>query len=47
MNSNLKHAQDLIDFIGNSPSPYHVVRNVKNILLENNFTELNFKNKWT
>ncbi|GGK42051.1 MULTISPECIES: M18 family aminopeptidase [Flavobacteriaceae] len=46
MNSNLKHAQDLIDFIGKSQSPYHVVKNVKNILLENNFSELNFKNKW-
>mgnify|MGYP000925760823 CR=1 FL=1 len=39
MNSNLKHAQDLLDFIGNSPSPYHVVNNVKNKLIKNGFLE--------
>ena len=47
MSSNLKHAQDLINFIGNSPSPYHVVDNLKKKLLKNGFSELNLKDKWT
>ena len=46
MNSNLKHAQDLLDFIDNSPSPYHVVNNLKNKLLKNDFSELNLKDRW-
>ena len=46
MNSNLNYAQDLLNFIDNSPSPYHVIRNVKNILLKSGFTELDLKNKW-
>ena len=46
MNPNLKHAQDLIDFIYESPSPYHVVNNVKSTLLNKGFQELNLKDKW-
>jgi len=46
MNSNLEHAQDLLDFIDNSPSPYHVVDNLKNRLLKDGFLELNLKHKW-
>lgn len=46
MSSNLKHAQNLIDFIYESPSPYHVVKNTKNLLLSNGFSELKLTNKW-
>ena len=46
MNPNLKHAQDLINFIYESPSPYHVVNNVKSILINKGFQELNLKDKW-
>ncbi len=46
MNSNYKHAQNLIDFIYESPSPYHVVKNVKASLLNNGFSELNLTEKW-
>jgi len=46
MKTNHKHAQDLIDFIYDSPSPYHVVSNTKNILAKNNFSELQLTEKW-
>lgn len=46
MSSNLKHAQDLIDFIYDSPSPYHAVNNVKSTLLDEGFKELNLRDKW-
>jgi len=46
MNSNLIHAQNLIDFIYDSPSPYHVVENAKNNLLKSGFTELKLTEKW-
>lgn len=41
-----KYAQDLIDFIYDSPSPYHVVKNVKSILKNKGFTEINLTDKW-
>lgn len=46
MKNNLKYAQKLIDFIYESPSPYHVVKNVKSILLEKGFSELKLTDKW-
>ncbi len=46
MKENQKHAQDLIDFIYDSPSPYHVVKNVKSILKSKGFTEINLTDKW-
>jgi aspartyl aminopeptidase len=46
MQSNLKQAQNLIDFIYDSPSPYHVVKNVKTRLLNSGFSELNLTDKW-
>lgn len=46
MNTNLKHAQNLIDFIYNSPSPYHVVKNAKDKLLKSGFSELKLTEKW-
>ena len=33
-------AQELVDFIGASPSPYHAINNVKEILLDNGFVNL-------
>ncbi len=46
MKTNHKHAQDLIDFIYDSPSPYHVVSNTKKLLVKNNFSELQLTEKW-
>ena len=46
MNSNLKHAQNLIDFIYDSPSPYHVVDNTKKALIKKGFSELKLTHKW-
>ena len=46
MNDNQKYAQSLIDFIYDSPSPYHVVANVKGILKSNGFTEISLTDKW-
>jgi len=46
MTKNLTQAQNLIDFIYNSPSPYHVVNNLKKQLIENGFSELNLTEKW-
>ena len=47
MTQNQKYAQNLIDFIYESPSPYHVVKNVKNILINKGFSELKLTEKWT
>jgi len=46
MSSNLKHAQNLVDFIYESPSPYHVIKNVKKKLLKEGFSELVLTDKW-
>lgn len=46
MSSNLKHAQNLINFIYESPSPYHVVENVKKTLEIKGFSELKLTDKW-
>jgi len=46
MKDNQIYAQELIDFIYDSPSPYHAVKNVKEILNNNGFTELNLTEKW-
>ncbi len=39
-------AQDLLDFIDSSPSPWHAVDTVKSRLIDAGFTELNEKNPW-
>ncbi|MDR2939786.1 MAG: M18 family aminopeptidase [Clostridiales bacterium] len=39
-------ALELIDFIGASPSVFHVADNIKKILLQNNYTELKEPEKW-
>lgn len=46
MKNKLKHAQDLINFIYKSPSPYHVINNTKNILINKGFLELKLIDKW-
>ncbi len=47
MNPNHKHAQDLIDFIYESPSPYHAVDNVRNKLNKEGYVELSLSDKWS
>ena len=42
----LKLAQDLINFIDESPSPFHVSCNVKEVLLQNGFLQLDETVKW-
>jgi aspartyl aminopeptidase len=39
-------AHDLVDFIHKSPSPFHVVANVRDILTSKGFTELGLTQKW-
>lgn len=46
MTKELKFAQDLIDFIHESPSAFHVVKYTKEELIENGFIELDSKEKW-
>lgn len=40
------YARDLIEFIDESPSAYHVINNSVDLLLENKFEELNINEKW-
>ncbi len=40
-------AQQLLDFLYNCPSPFHVTETVKTILLQNGFQELKASDKWT
>ncbi len=44
MNTQVK---DLLDFIDNSPSPYHAVKSVEEQLTQFNFKRLDEKQKWT
>lgn len=46
MSKELKIAQELIDFIYESPTAFHAVENVKKQLLENGFKELKEEDKW-
>jgi len=46
MNKELKFANKLIDFIYESPSTFHVVKNVQEQLLKNNFKKLDLREKW-
>ena len=41
-----KLADDLIDFINESPSSFHVIRNIKAALIKNGFIELHANEKW-
>jgi aspartyl aminopeptidase len=42
-----KLANELIDFIDNSPSVFHVIESAKNLLLEKGFIELEETKKWS
>ena len=44
MNTQVK---DLLDFIDNSPSPYHAVKSIEDQLLKFGFKQLDEKQKWT
>jgi aspartyl aminopeptidase len=46
MSEEIRLAQDLIDFIYESPSAFHVIDNAKNILNENGFVEIKEEDKW-
>jgi aspartyl aminopeptidase len=46
MSKELKLAQELIDFIYESPSAFHAVESVKNILNANGFDELKDEDRW-
>ncbi len=46
MNNKLDFAKDLINFIDDSPTNFHLVENVKNILLKNDFKELKATERW-
>ncbi|KHD37629.1 aminopeptidase [Clostridium acetobutylicum] len=46
MKNELEFAKKLIDFIYDSPSPFHSVDNIKNTLIENGFAEIKEENKW-
>lgn len=46
MSEKLQFAKDLIEFIHKSPSNYHAVENVKEILLENGFDEIDSRDRW-
>lgn len=47
MSQELKLAQELIDFIYESPSAFHAVESVKSMLLNNGFNELKEQDKWS
>ncbi|MCY6371162.1 M18 family aminopeptidase [Clostridium ganghwense] len=46
MSKEIKFAEELIDFIYESPTAFHAVENVKNELMKNNFKELKEEDKW-
>jgi len=46
MSREIEYAQELIDFIYKSPSPFHAVETIKEKLIESNFKELYNKDKW-
>ncbi len=39
-------AKDLLDFIDKSPTSFHAVKSCKDILLKNNFKELDLRDQW-
>lgn len=46
MKEEIKLAQELIDFIYNSPSQFHVVNNLKEILIKEGFEEIDIRERW-
>ena len=45
--SKIKHTQALIDFIDRSPTPFHAVENMRQLLLTNKFVELREDESWS
>lgn len=43
----LQYAQGFLDFVNQSPTPYHVVNTVKNELKSNGFVELSERTNWS
>jgi aspartyl aminopeptidase len=43
----LDFASDLIDFIHSSPSPFHVVKNLEDLLLSKGFRKLELTDRWS
>ena len=41
----LKYAQEFVDFVNASPTPYHAVNSVKSLLSEAGFEEIHEKNQ--
>lgn len=46
MEKELEYAEELIDFIYKSPSPFHAVATIKNMLQNNGFIELCEEDRW-
>ena len=46
MSRELEFAQELIDFIYDSPSPFHATKKTSEILLSKGFSELNLRERW-
>ncbi|SKA73505.1 aspartyl aminopeptidase [Clostridium sp. USBA 49] len=46
MTNEIKFAQNLIDFIYESPTAFHAVESVKKVLLDNGFKELKEEERW-
>lgn len=46
MTEELKYAQEFVDFVNSSPTPYHVVNSVKSILKSGGFKELSEREVW-
>ena len=44
--SKINHTQELIDFIDRSPTPFHAVENMRQLLLTNKFVELREHESW-
>ncbi len=45
--SKINHTQALIDFIDRSPTPFHAVKNMRQLLLTNKFVELREDESWS
>ncbi|KAI3406780.2 hypothetical protein KGF56_000385 [Candida oxycetoniae] len=43
----LKYAQDFVDFVNESPTPYHAVDSVKKMLVNEGFEEIVERNNWS